>query len=167
VHRDEQRPFIISTPKGSVQVLGTSFEVSAYEKDTFERVTVSTGKVKFAAEAGNEMILVKDQQGVIGKSGFQHMVPVNAAGVLSWKDSKLVFNDDPMNLVAEKIARYYHVQVKLVNPAIGYCHFTGTYDKAHLNEVLDAISKALQLTYKHQGNRVLINGAGCAKPAAQ
>ncbi|MES2690238.1 MAG: FecR domain-containing protein [Bacteroidota bacterium] len=162
VKRDEKHAFIISTPKGSVEVLGTSFEVSAYNTDTFERVTVSTGKVKFENKiTGKNILLTRNMQGELSASGNESLKEVNAAELVSWKTAKLVFNNEPMDEVAEKISRYYHVELNLKNERIKNCRFTAAFENATLNEVLDAVSKALQLTYVKQANRVTINGEGC------
>lgn len=162
VKRDEKHAFVISTPKGSVEVLGTSFEVSAYTTDTFERVTVSTGKVKFENKAsGKNMLLTRNMQGCISAGGNDNIKEVNAAELVSWKTAKLVFNNESMEQVAEKISRYFHVELNLKNEQIKNCRFTAAFDNPTLNEVLDAISKALQLTYVKQANRVTINGEGC------
>ena len=66
-----------------------------------------------------------------------------------------------MDQVAEKIGRYFHVELTLKNEKIRNCRFTAAFENATLNEVLDAVSKALQLTYIKQANRVNINGEGC------
>lgn len=162
VKRDEQHAFVIETPKGSVEVLGTSFEVSAYKNDSMERVTVSTGKVKFAnTETGKHVLLTRDMQGELSKSGYERVKDVDAASLVSWQSSKLVFNNESMEQVAEKLERYYHIQVKFKTEAVKLCRFTGTFEKATLNEVLDVIGKALQLTYVKESNRVTINGQGC------
>ena len=86
VKRDEKHPFVISTPKGSVEVLGTSFEVSAYATDTFERVTVSTGKVRFENRTSRRnMLLTRNMEGRLSVSGYESVKEVNAAELVSWK----------------------------------------------------------------------------------
>lgn len=163
VKRDEQRPFIISTPKGEVRVLGTSFEVNAFEKDTFERVTVKTGKVKFENKSGDALELTANEEGVLTNSGNVTETAVNANDLVSWHTNKLSFNNETMEKVAGKIARYYHVKVKFNNSDIANCHFTGSFENPKMNQVLDAISKALQITYVQQANHVMFSGQGCKK----
>ncbi len=163
VKRDEQRPFIISTPKSEVRVLGTSFEVNAFERDTFERVTVKTGKVKFENKSGEALELTANEEGIFTKSGNVTETVVNAEELVSWHTNKLTFNNETMDKVANKIARYYHVKVKFNNQDIANCHFTGSFENPKMNQVLDAISKALQITYVHQANHVTLSGQGCKK----
>lgn len=164
VHRDEEHPFIIQTPKGEVKVLGTSFEVLAFERDSFERVTVNTGKVQFTGKNGGELVLTVNDEGIIAKSGTATKHRVDAATLTSWHAGSLDFSNDTMDKVAEKLERYFHVKVVFKNEAIRNCHFTGSYEHPKLTEILDALSRALQITYTQQADRVSFDGAGC-KPS--
>lgn len=163
VQRDEAHPFVIETPQGEVKVLGTSFEVSAYEKDNFERVTVSTGKVSFTSRKAN-VVLTKNQEASINASGEISQRDVNAEELIAWSAQTLQFKDETLDKVAEKIGRYFHVQVKLGNDKLKSCHFTGSFTAPKLKEVLDVIAEALTLKYTIEANRVFINGDGCKPP---
>lgn len=163
VKRDESRPFIITTPNGLVKVLGTSFEVNAFKQDTFERVTVKTGKVKFENNAGNELVLTANKEGVLTNNGTAQETLVEANELVLWHTHKLTFNNETMDKVAQKIARYYHVKIKFSNQAIINCHFTGSFDQPQLSQVLNALSKALQITYVQEANVITFSGEGCAK----
>lgn len=165
VKRDEARPFVITTARGSVEVLGTSFEVTAYKNDTFERVTVSTGKVKFAnAQNEQSLILTANTEGVITTSGNAASAAVNSSELVAWKTSQLAFNNEQMDEVAKKLERYFHIQVILKNAEITNCRFTASFNNPKLGEVLDVIEKALQLTYTQRGNRITFDGKGCSTP---
>ena len=163
VKRDESRPFIITTPNGLVKVLGTSFEVNAFKQDTFERVTVKTGKVKFENNAGNELVLTANKEGVLTNNGTAQETLVEANELVLWHTHKLTFNNETMDKVAQKIARYYHVKIKFSNQAIINCHFTGSFDQPQLSQVLNALSKALQITYVQETDVITFSGEGCAK----
>lgn len=163
VKRDESRPFIITTPNGLVKVLGTSFEVNAFKQDTFERVTVKTGKVKFENNAGNELVLTANKEGVLTNNGTAQETFVEANELVLWHTHKLTFNNETMDKVAQKIARYYHVKVKFSNQSIINCHFTGSFDQPQLSQVLNALSKALQITYVQETDVITFSGEGCAK----
>lgn len=162
VKRDETHPFIISTRKGNVEVLGTSFEVSAYKYDTFGRVTVRTGKVKFTQpRSGKELILTANTEGTLSDNSSTTS-PANTAELVSWTDATLSFNDNYMDSVAIKLERYFHVQVLIKESAINNCRFTATFNHPKLADVLSALEKALQLTCVQQASKVTISGPGCS-----
>lgn len=160
VHRNEQSPFRITTPSGSVQVLGTSFEVRAFPKEGFERVIVSTGKVRFENQAGASMELTANMEGIISrnKTSVQN---VNAADLTSWKDSQLSFEDETLDQVAEKMEHYFNIRIHFVNEDIRFCHFTGKFENPKLGMVLEALGSALQLTMERKGDHVYLKGKGC------
>jgi transmembrane sensor len=163
VKRNETKPFVIITNRGSVEVLGTSFEVAAYKNDSFERVTVSTGKVKFRNKQHQESLtLTANTEGLITAKGKVSSKQVNSAELIAWRTSKLSFDNEQMDAVAKKLERYFHIQVILKNPAITSCRFTADFNNPKLNEVLDVLAKALQLTHTQQGNRVIFDGQGCS-----
>lgn len=166
VKRDEAHPFVIHTPKGEVRVLGTSFEVDAYEKSSTERVTVKTGKVKFSSNKGNEVVLLPNQEAILTSDGELSTTVIDEADAVWFSDKKLVFNDMRMDKAAKKIERYFHVEVKFTTPKIQHCHFTGTFQNPQLKEVLDALSQSLQLKYEHKGNRVVFSGVGCEEKSS-
>ncbi len=166
VKRDEAHPFVIHTPKGEVRVLGTSFEVDAYEKSLTERVTVKTGKVKFSSNKGSEVVLLPNQEGTLNSNGELTSTIIDEADAVWFSEKKLVFSDTRMDKAARKIERYFHIEVKFATPKIQNCHFTGTFQDPKLNEVLDALSQSLQLKYEHKGNRVVFSGVGCEEKSS-
>lgn len=166
VKRDEAHPFVIHTPKGEVRVLGTSFEVDAYEKSLTERVTVKTGKVKFSSNSGSEVVLLPNQEGILNSNGELTSIIIDEADAVWFSEKKLVFSDMRMDKAARKIERYFHVEVKFATAKIQNCHFTGTFQNPKLNDVLDALSQSLQLKYELKGNRVVFSGVGCEEKSS-
>jgi transmembrane sensor len=161
VKRDETRPFIIHTPKGSVQVLGTSFEVSAYKNESFERVTVKTGKVKYENQTGSSLILMANQECKVDKTGKLNQSEVKAEELVSWTKLQLDFNDETLDKAIEKVSRFFHVIIQLANKEVANCHFTGSFKEPTLKEVLDAICQTLSLQQDKKGNTIILSGKGC------
>jgi ferric-dicitrate binding protein FerR (iron transport regulator) len=161
VKRDEAHPFIIQTPHGSVQVLGTSFEVRAIRKDTFERVTVATGKVHFSSNNGGALTLVFNQEGLIGQSGFQQIDSLDASSLTSWKDKTLEFDNEPLGKVAMKMERYFNIKIRFSNPHMLNCHFTAHFENPTQEQVTSAICRALQLHSSYSGRTITFSGKGC------
>lgn len=166
VVKNPDKPFVIETPRGEVRVLGTSFEVSAYPKDSFERVTVNTGKVQFKSGSANAVTLLAFQQAVITKKNEVLVTDFDSSHKVTWQTGTLEFSNDRMDKVAEKLERYYHVKVTFTNPNIIHCHFTGAFKQQSLNNVMNAMSKALQFTYEIIGNTVVVSGKGCSSTSS-
>src|SRR5690606_36556914 len=71
VARDEEKPFIVDLPSETyVKVLGTSFNIKAFDGDSLVTVFVKTGRVEFGSEANN-IILTPGEKGVYNKQSGQ------------------------------------------------------------------------------------------------
>lgn len=64
VVKDKLRPFVVNTKKSSIKVLGTAFNVKAYDNDTYEKNTLIHGKVKINT-ASSEAFILPNQQFVV------------------------------------------------------------------------------------------------------
>ncbi|MFA6260522.1 MAG: FecR domain-containing protein [Bacteroidia bacterium] len=161
VQRDEERPFTIVTRRNSITVLGTSFEVMAYAGDSNERVTVTSGHVQFGNKDQGMLDLKTNQAGIISTHQAFIVKEESASELTAWHKGKLVFNNETMDQVMNKIARYFHIRYVFLNPEIKGCHFTGTFENPKLKQVMDMISSALELSWKQDKKQVEIAGEGC------
>lgn len=146
IARDETRPFTITTPKGTVEVLGTSFTVNTQEKNVFT-VQCVTGKVRIKVGDGqkyetvltrNEMASFKDLDTLLTKNNFE---PINVS-IIPKED--LIFEDQPLKEIIEAIERKYKVAIELENKSLFNVLYSTNLDKNSLTEVLSE----LELTFK-------------------
>lgn len=110
VTANEHQPFIVSVNNMDVQVLGTRFNVMAYEDEQVVKTTLLQGMVKVAAD--NKAVLLKPgQQAKMKHSGEMNVIPVNVEEVVAWKNGIFSFNDATIQEVMQQIARWYDVEV--------------------------------------------------------
>ncbi|MFV0266554.1 MAG: FecR family protein, partial [Draconibacterium sp.] len=98
VVKNAAKPFIVSTSELKVEVLGTSFNVNAYEDSENTVTTLVEGRVKLlnALNDGEEQILQPNEQAVMDKlSGKIVTSNVDVSNYIRWKDGQLVFYDMP------------------------------------------------------------------------
>jgi len=110
VAKDKLHPFIVETDKQEVEVLGTHFNVSAYPDDQAVKTTLLEGSVKVAANGRSER-LVPNQQSILSKGNLK-INEVEADDVIAWKNGQFVFEDEPLESVMKKIARWYDIEVE-------------------------------------------------------
>lgn len=143
------RPFIIKTGKISTSVLGTTFNLRAYEKEKIVEIALITGKVKINDMEGFEMLLEPSEMAVFSKEtnafdrkGFDERL------VTSWKDNILVFEKATIKQIKEKLEQWYGVDVKieLNGPLNGL--YTGEHKNESLEVVLDGIGFTSGFHYK-------------------
>lgn len=145
VTQDPTKPFIIETASTQTKVLGTSFNVKALP-DMPVTVTVATGKVQFSALDGDrQVILLPGDAGTFDPE--QHTL-INYANkdprFLEWHNHTLVFTKTPLNQVFQTLEEVYHIDISSVDSP---CVFTGTFQNAPEQEILEVLSATIGLTW--------------------
>ncbi|MBK6265435.1 DUF4974 domain-containing protein [Marivirga sp. S37H4] len=157
IKRNEQKPFIISTGPIQTRVLGTSFNINAYQ-DLKQSVSVVSGKVEVKHE--NHVVILEKHQQVFLKKGKLEKQPVSPSE-LSWRKGVLIFKDTPMLEVAEKLEKWYNVKIVLQDKALEKCFFTGQFIKEKLPNVLEVLKETFGINYEITKQQVTLKGKGC------
>ncbi|MGX5817523.1 FecR family protein [Chitinophaga lutea] len=152
VKGDASQPFIVQTGNGmKVTVLGTDFNVSAYEDDAAVQTTLVTGKVSVTAPSGKHAILLPSQQASLTAAGLDFKITeVDTDKILAWKSGMFEFDDDDITAVMKQLSRWYDVDVKYTG-TIPAKHYTGSFPR------LSTLSQALQIL-KTAGIKFSIEG---------
>ena len=103
VARNEARPFIVQSGKQRVEVLGTSFDVTAYEGEPGIYTTLLQGSVEVSGEKGKQL-LKPGQQAIYTEKGIE-VKEVNAALYCSWIQDRFVFISEELEAVTRKLER--------------------------------------------------------------
>jgi transmembrane sensor len=185
VTKDSTRPFYVTTQGIKVKVLGTTFNIKAYPEEDIEETTLVTGKVEIysssdKSEVGNPIILKPNQRAVFIKSEkklrtldstelvAREVTPVKLRKVelqpvsrteqtISWKDNKLIFDNEPFSSLAVKIERWYDVKIIINYPQLNSARFTGKFDKETLEQVFSALVTVIPFDYDINKNLITIS----------
>jgi transmembrane sensor len=165
ISKDEQRQFVVHAGKTSTAVLGTAFNIAAYEPDMDIIVSVMRGKVQVVDAAVTSGILTPGHQ-IHYKPATKEMRQETTAitDKASWIEGKLVFDEMPMEQITAALSRWYNVTFEFDNAQLKYCRYTATFYKTmSLPELLDLFSHINNITYKinQNGTKVMLYGKGC------
>lgn len=160
VARDKSRPFVISTSTIQVKVLGTSFLVDAREKHSDAEVFVKSGLVRVSVP-GKDSIELKAGEGVRYSSTFEKLSKLSEVdpNYLSFTRDSLVFDNAPMDQVAEALSRHFGVDVSIENEALKTCRVNGTYTTESLTDILKLMEVSNGIKFKKEGSGYLISGS--------
>lgn len=159
--RNEQRPFQIQAHATTVEVLGTSFSVRAYQEEPEVAVTVQTGLVKFSSTE-SEVKLQAGERGVFTPATQKiAKAPNEDLNFLSWKTRKIIFESTSLQAAVETLNRAYGSQIAISATVPATCAVTASFDQQSLEAVLAVLKSTLNLTYRIQGNKIEIIGADC------
>ena len=145
-------PFIVETPYGTVEVLGTSFNVEA--RANVFRVNCYTGKVRVSLPNGDQETITP-QQGVEAIGGRLMPRTVDNENDIAWQRSIHHFKDQPLSEVFAELERQYLIQVEY--PAeLREQSYTGSFKNGELEQALQSICWPLKLNFTINQNQVLI-----------
>ncbi len=104
-------PFIVKTKGMDIEVLGTTFNISAYADEEYQTTLVS-GSVRVQTENGSNRILKPSEQACITPGSNQINVRnVDTAFYTSWIHGKINFKDRRLEDIMKTLARWYDMNV--------------------------------------------------------
>jgi transmembrane sensor len=154
---------------GHVEVLGTHFNIRAYDEDEDIKTTLLEGRVKVSATSqtpqttDNAQMLSPGQQAQLQKNGDIHVIKdVNVNEIIAWKKGELIFNNITMAEAAQIIERWYNVHVVIKNPHIASCRVTVSFLKGEtIQQVMDVIGAYNDFTWQMKNGTITLSGKGC------
>ncbi len=143
VSPDKKRPFSVRTTQLNVEVLGTSFDVNAYDDGDGQRVVLVDGSVR-VNRAGDE-----NMEAVLGpnemysfSNGIARVSGVDAGRLTSWKDGLLLYSSETLGRIASDLSHYYGRTI-VCSPEASPVRFTGKLDlKESLELVLIGLAQS-------------------------
>jgi transmembrane sensor len=140
-----EKPFSVHLKNVDIQVLGTSFDVKQTSKGV--NVFVETGKVKAIYKKTNKSVILtpgQEAEMLLAETTISTRRHRNN-NPIAWKTGFLTFDDAPLPEVAKVLGDYYKVHIVLKNASLADKKLLATFHKESLSEVLDILSKTLQV----------------------
>ena len=168
VKKDPNKPFIVKLPPqpggpggASVKVLGTHFNINAYDDEAASKVTLLEGTVQVNSAIRNRQsaILKPGEQATLSnKSQTSQSIPVQTADleeVMAWKNGAFQFNGATIETVMRQISRWYDVEVEYKGKIS--LHFAGAISRnVNISQVLEMLEKAGGIKTSITGKKVIV-----------
>lgn len=161
VTRDAAKPFIVDRGEMSIQVLGTHFNVNAYEDEADIRVTLLEGSVKVSGIRHTVSSIIKPGEQAIfsqTKDGEHIKVTedVNVEEVVAWTNGMFHFGGVPVAYIMRQIQRWYDVDVEYRGD-ISSVYLSGIISrKKNLSDLLRALEATGKIIFKLEGRKVIV-----------
>lgn len=143
VSHNSAMPFIVSKGETSVRVLGTHFNVNAYDDESTLNITLLEGSVKVVKE--NEKILISpgEQAEVSNNSTASNPIKVHPADVdevMAWKNGLFSYKGADIETIMRQVSRWYNVDVAIEKPVTEkfYAQVSRNTDVSNLLKMLEA-----------------------------
>ncbi|MEH6305412.1 DUF4974 domain-containing protein [Olivibacter sp. CPCC 100613] len=154
---ESHQPFIVHTRHQAIQVLGTSFNIKAYQEDFEEISTLVTGRVKVINNQTQQTLTLNPGKEAIW-SGAKSASSVRDADVeeaLAWKNGDFIFNETPIREIMKQLARWYDVEVEF--NGIGNDQYSGYIPRdVNLKQVLDMMERTGELKFEINNKKIYV-----------
>jgi ferric-dicitrate binding protein FerR (iron transport regulator) len=138
IARNPKQPFKVLSRGTQISVLGTHFNVMAYEDETEEKTTLLEGSIHLSSGKFSKL-LKPGQQAAVDASGIQVNQHVDLQEIMAWRNNLFIFKDMEIKEIARQISRWYDVQV-VFKSTTSKIPYTGTISKdVELSELLSML----------------------------
>lgn len=145
VAKNKDKPFIVNTERNYIKVLGTEFNVKAYEgKEIFE-IALLEGSIEVIHNDNNMSYLLKENETFISKNDKVTKGTIIDYNYFKWRDGLICFEKESITSLFEKLELYYDINIENKNESILKGSYTG---KFRVRDGIEHVLKVLQL--KHQ-----------------
>lgn len=160
VFKDERRPFKVNTNEVNVTVLGTRFNIASYENDKNVEVVLEEGKLLFNnKEMNKSFTMIPNDLLIYDKPGKEFSTEVvQPHKYLSWTEGKLVFRNDPLDVIARRLERWYNIDVEVDFISSEDLRLRATFIDENLEQVLNLLKRSLHVSYKIENGYIQTDG---------
>ena len=156
---DKNRPFVVKTKEMDVQVLGTSFNVMAYETDESASVVLVTGSVQVDTRDDEDFRLEPNRMFSYHK-GECDIKDVNVNDYILWKDGLYTYRSEHLSVILDRLSRYYGKKISYKSD-VADLRCSGKLDmQEDLEVVLDGLSQTAPILYKKIGEEYILVKVG-------
>ena len=115
VQKDTKKPFVIQVGDYNVTVLGTQFNLSAYQQDEAYTLALMEGSVKVKYKQDSVMVSPNEQVRFDRETATFAKESVQAAEADAWMEGRLSFENIPLRDLAHKLERIYDVRISIAD----------------------------------------------------
>lgn len=142
---NKKAPFTVKTKNVDITVLGTAFNVIAYEETEETAIDLLSGKIELKAQGLPRNYLMKPAEHAMYKKGKLYLSSITDYDRFKWKEGILSFNNEPIELILHKLQLYYDIKIKTNNQSFLQDHYSG---KFRTNDGVEQVLKVLQIEYE-------------------
>lgn len=158
VAANENQPFKVKSGNIEIDVLGTNFNIKAYQDEPATKITLLEGSLKVIQRVTQQSKLMKPgQQAQVNKGKeIKILDDVNTDEVMAWKNNLFWFDDDDLQTVMRQISRWYDVDVEIKGTISQ--HFTGSIPRdLMVSDVFKVLNKTGKVNYRIEGKKIIVS----------
>ncbi|MBN8687708.1 MAG: FecR domain-containing protein [Chitinophagales bacterium] len=161
VAKNATRPFKVKTGRSEIEVLGTHFNVNAYDDEPAVRTTLLEGlvKVSVADAAGKptaRFLKPGQQSGITGNGEISVLNNADLEEAVAWKNGRFQFRSADLKTVLRQISRWYDVDVEYKGNV--NLHFTGQLIRDdYVSRVFEKLALTGVVHFRIEGKKIIVS----------
>ncbi|WP_025146547.1 FecR family protein [Pedobacter jeongneungensis] len=156
VAHDSARPFRIISKGQRVDVLGTHFNIQAYQDESFIKTTLVQGSVRVTRLLDGQAEQISPGQALLFEGSRFAVSNADLREALSWKEGYFRFKDEKLESVMKQISRWYNVDIELLGD-VGTIALTGKISRnKNISQVLKMLEQTGLAHFELTERRVLV-----------
>ena len=158
VAKDTMRPFVVETGDIETRVLGTAFNIEAWQEESEIRVSLVHGKValKNTTNVAETVLLPDHTMRYSKKTGVWTVLPMSVDHIKDWTTGALVFNEVPLDEALQRVAVRYHLRLEYDHTLVQHKRITASFPAGDWQAALHNILFVHGLKYDTTRGRVVI-----------
>jgi transmembrane sensor len=161
VESQQGKPFIVDVGRLQVEVTGTRFNIDAYSDNSNITVALVEGSVNLTrgSASGSNPVAKLNPGEVAQFRTDENRLYINEVADMekfyAWTEGKMVFIDDPIHVVVEKLSHWYNVDIEIADRRLDRYRFTGTFIDEPVEQILAILSRTSPMGYSIAPSRKL------------
>ncbi|MEN2401734.1 FecR domain-containing protein [Flavobacterium sp. MC2016-06] len=155
VAKNKNKPFIVKSGDQDIEVLGTHFNVHAYDNESVVKTTLLEGSVAVTYK-NQKAILKPGQQSNVSNSFDKIKIrEVDTEAAIAWKNGRFKFDNADLKTVMRQLERWYGIKVEYRGDVSDVRFNGGTFMNKNLSEVLKVLELS-NIKFKVEGKTIIV-----------
>ena len=158
VAHNAAKPFIVTKNDVEIEVLGTHFNVNAYEDENMIRTTLLEGSVKVNRGNASALITPGEQARINNSTGeITVKEEVDLDEAVAWKNGKFIFNDADIKSIMRQLEKWYDVSV-IYDKEVPDEEFVGSVSRdVNISQILEMLEKTGSVNFEIKGRTIIVD----------
>ncbi len=156
VAKNRDKKFIVNTGRCEVEVLGTQFNVEAYNENEFSTALIQ-GSVKVTDKSQpNESVVLEPNNSVSLNNGKLTVTPITDSNPYSWKEGLITFKDLHFKDLMKKLEKNFGIRIMIDNHTLDNYACSGKFRISDgIEQVLRALQQDAHFTFERESGTVI------------
>lgn len=150
-------PFKVKVAGQTVEDIGTSFNINAYDDEPLMKTTLVTGSARIISK--QQAVMLKPGQAAISNHALEKMIVQNVDldQAIAWKNNRFLFDGDNLESIMRKVSRWYDVDIEFKDNSLKTQVFSGTISRyKNVSSVLRKLELTKVAHFKLENRRITV-----------